>query len=32
VRHARRDIVRLLDGWPDAPTIIAAYARITALC
>jgi hypothetical protein len=31
VRHARRDIVRILDGWPDAPAIIAAHARIAAL-
>jgi Transposase DDE domain group 1 len=32
VRHARQDIVRILDGWPDAPAIVAAHARITALC
>lgn len=32
VRHARRDIVRILDGWPDAQAIIAAYGRIAALC
>jgi hypothetical protein len=32
IRHARRDIVRVLDGWPDAPAIIAAHTRITALC
>jgi len=31
IRHARRDIVRILDGWPDGPTILAAHARITAL-
>jgi hypothetical protein len=31
VRHARRDIVRILDGWPDAPAIIAAHTRIAAL-
>jgi hypothetical protein len=32
VRHARRDIVRILDGWPDANAILAAHARIAALC
>ncbi len=32
VRHARRDVVRILDGWPDADAIIAAHARIAALC
>jgi hypothetical protein len=31
IRHARRDIVRILDGWPDAPAIVAAHARIAAL-
>jgi hypothetical protein len=31
VRHARRDIVRILDGWPDAPAITAAHAHIAAL-
>ena len=31
IRHARRDIVRILDGWPDAPAILAAHARIAAL-
>jgi hypothetical protein len=31
IRHARQDIVRVLDGWPDAPAIVAAHARITAL-
>jgi Transposase DDE domain group 1 len=30
VRHARRDIVRILDGWPDA--ILGAHTRIAALC
>ena len=30
-RRARRDIVRILDGWPDAQAILAAHARITAL-
>ena len=32
LRHARQDIVRILDGWPDAPAIVAAHARIAALC
>jgi len=31
IRHARRDIVRILDGWPDAPAILAAHAHIAAL-
>ncbi len=31
IRHARQDIVRILDGWPHADPIIAAHARITAL-
>jgi hypothetical protein len=31
VRHARRDIVRILDGWPDAQAIGAAHASIAAL-
>ena len=32
VRHARRDIVRVLDSWPDADALIAAHTRIAALC
>jgi hypothetical protein len=32
IHHARRDIVRILDGWPDAPAILDAHARIAALC
>jgi hypothetical protein len=32
VAHARRDIVRILDSWPDAHDITAAHARIAALC
>ena len=32
VRHARRDVVRILDRWPDAAAIIAAHQRIAALC
>jgi Transposase DDE domain group 1 len=31
VRHARQDIVRILDGWPDASAITAAYGHIAAL-
>ena len=31
VRTARRDVVRILDGWPTAPEIIAAYRAIAAL-
>jgi len=31
IRHARHDIVRILDGWPDAPAILAAHTRIAAL-
>jgi hypothetical protein len=30
--HARQDIVRVIDGWPDATAIIEAHQRITALC
>ncbi len=32
VRHARRDVVRILEGWPDAGAILAAHQRIAALC
>jgi hypothetical protein len=31
VRHARAEIVRILEGWPDAQAIIAAHLRIAAL-
>jgi hypothetical protein len=31
IRHARQDIVRILDGWPDAAAIVTAHARIAAL-
>jgi len=31
IRHGRRDIVRILDSWPEAPAILAAHARIAAL-
>lgn len=28
VRHARQTIVRILDDWPNADTLLAAYSRI----
>jgi hypothetical protein len=31
IHHARQDIVRILDGWPDADAIVAAHTRIAAL-
>jgi Transposase DDE domain group 1 len=31
VRHARRNIVRVLDGWPTGPEILAAYRRIALI-
>jgi hypothetical protein len=31
IRHARTDIVRILDHWPDAPAIVAAHTRIATL-
>ena len=31
VRHARRNIVRILDGWPTATEILAAYRRIALI-
>ncbi len=31
VRKARGDIIRILDGWPTAPDILAAYRRVAAL-
>jgi hypothetical protein len=31
VRHARRSIVRVLDGWPTAPEILAAYRHVALL-
>ena len=31
VRRARRQIVRILDGWPTAPVLLDAYQRIAAL-
>jgi len=32
VRHARADVVRILDGWPDAQAITTAHGHIAALC
>jgi hypothetical protein len=31
IRTARRDVVRILDGWPTADEIVAAYRAIAAL-
>ena len=31
VRHARRHVVRILDDWPTAERLLAAYKRIAAL-
>lgn len=31
IRHARQDIVRILDGWPDAHAIVTAHGRIAGL-
>jgi hypothetical protein len=31
VRSARRDIVRILDGWPSAETLLSAYRRIVLI-
>jgi len=31
VRHARRNIVRILDGWPTAADILAAYRRLALI-
>lgn len=31
IRHARDDIVRILNGWPDAQAIIAAHQHIATL-
>ncbi|HZJ48509.1 MAG TPA: hypothetical protein VFD97_05685 [Acidimicrobiia bacterium] len=31
VTTARRDVVRVLDGWPTAADIVAAYTNIAAL-
>jgi Transposase DDE domain group 1 len=31
VRRARRDVVRILDGWPSAEVLLAAYKRIALI-
>jgi hypothetical protein len=31
IRHSRRHVIRLLDGWPDTNEILAAYQRIATL-
>ncbi len=31
VRHARRNIVRILDDWPNANTLLAAYNRVACI-
>jgi len=31
VRSARREIVRILDGWPSAPALLSAYQRIALI-
>lgn len=31
VRHARRNIVRILDDWPNADVMLAAYRRVNAI-
>ena len=31
IHHARRNIVRVLDGWPTAADILAAHRRIARL-
>ena len=31
VRSARREIVRILDGWPTAEALLSAYERIALL-
>lgn len=31
IRTARRDVVRILDGWPATTDILGAYGRIAAL-
>jgi hypothetical protein len=32
VRSGRRQIVRILDGWPSADALLAAYRRLDAIC
>jgi len=31
VRSARRDVVRILDGWPSADALLDAYTRIALI-
>lgn len=31
VRHARRNIMRILDDWPNADVMLAAYRRVNAI-
>jgi hypothetical protein len=31
VRHARQQIVRILDGWPTADDLLDAYRRIALI-
>ena len=31
VRRARRQVVRILDGWPSADALVGAYTRIAAI-
>jgi hypothetical protein len=31
IRKGRTDVIRLLDGWPDTPTILRAYTRISTI-
>ena len=31
VRHARRNVVRILDDWPNADALLAAYRRIALI-
>ena len=31
VRRARRDIIRIIDGWPTTTDLLDAYQRITTL-
>ena len=32
VRRARRDIIRIIDGWPTTNDLVGAHRRITAIC
>jgi hypothetical protein len=31
VTHARRQIIRILDGWPSTPALLAAYDQIALI-